>query len=247
VGTRRATLYGREATERLVGDLVQNRMTIVSGLARGIDSVAHRATLAAGGRTIAVCACGLDTIYPAENKSLAGQITENGALIGDYPLGSLPKAEHFPQRNRIMSGMSLGVLVIESMVRGGSLITATTALRQDREVFAVPGSIFSPASRGTNALIRSGAKAVLDINDILEELNFIRAPRSNEEAILLNDVQSCLVDQMSAGPIHIDELCRQSRLPVSQVSSTLTILELKGIVRHLGNMNYGITEKAGVL
>ncbi len=138
------------------------------------------------------------------------------------------------------------------MERGGSLITATTALQQDREVFAVPGSIFSPASRGTNALIRSGAKAVLDINDILEELNFIRAPRqlslsSNEEAILLNDVQSCLVDQMSAGPIHIDELCRQSRLPVSQVSSTLTILELKGIVRHLGNMNYGITEKAGVL
>ena len=252
VGTRRATPYGREVTERLVSDLAQNRMTVVSGLARGIDSVAHRAALAAGGRTIAICACGLDIIYPSENKGLAREIIENGALISDYPLGTPPKAENFPQRNRIMSGMSLGVLVIESMERGGSLITAATALQQDREVFAVPGSILSPTSRGTNALIRSGAKAVLEINDIFEELNFIRAPQqlalsSDEETLLLDDIQSHLLDQMAAGPIHIDELCRQSRLPVSQVSSTLTILELKGIVKHLGNMNYGITEKAGVL
>ncbi len=168
VGTRRTTAYGREVAERIVGELARSKVTIVSGLARGIDSVAHRAALEAGGRTIAVFACGLDIIYPAENLKLAQAIMEHGALISDYPLGTSPKAEHFPRRNRIMSGLSLGVLVVEAGEGSGALITANLALEQNRDVFAVPGSILSPVSRGTNRLIQDGAKLVRDVRDILE-------------------------------------------------------------------------------
>jgi len=249
IGTRHATMYGREVTQRLVTDLAKNKITIVSGLARGIDSIAHRAALSAGGRTIAVCGCGLDTIYPAENQGLAQEIMEHGALISDYPLGTKPKAENFPQRNRIMSGLSLGVLVTESMETGGALITANMALQQDREVFAVPGSILSPTSRGTNSLIRAGAKTVLEVNDILEELNLSMVPQQLEFAGLTdslpqNQTESLLLKCLSGGPFHIDEVCRHTGLPISTVSSTLTIMELKGMVRHLGNMNYGVAQRA---
>lgn len=242
VGTRRPSMYGREVTERLVADLVQNGMTIVSGLARGIDTIAHRKALAAEGRTIAVFGCGLDTIYPAENRELSQEITEHGALVSDYPLGIKPKAENFPRRNRIISGLSLGTLVTEASERSGALITANLALQQDREVFAVPGSIFSTASSGTNSLIKAGAKLVSDVNDILEELNLSTYPRQMEltELVPESDTESLLLKHLSQEPLHVDELAYRSSLPVSVVSSTLTMMELKGMVNHLGNMNYVI-------
>ncbi|MBT4512199.1 MAG: DNA-protecting protein DprA [Chloroflexi bacterium] len=240
VGTRRATMYGREVTERLVTDLVRNRITIVSGLARGIDTVAHRTALDADGYTIAVTACGLDIVYPAENQKLAQQIMEHGALVSDYPLGTKPKAENFPRRNRIMSGLSLGTLVIEATEKSGALITARMALEQDREVFAIPGSVLSAASKGSNKLIRDGAKTVLEVGDILEELNLSILPQQLElvEPIIHNDTEALILKHLADGPLHIDELCRSSCLPISIVNSTLTMMELKGMVNQLGGMNY---------
>jgi DNA processing protein len=246
VGTRRATIYGREVTERLVSELVRNRITVVSGLARGIDSIAHRTALEAGGRTIAVFACGLDEVYPPENVKLAQAIIERGALVSEHPLGTRPKKEHFPLRNRIMSGLSLGVLVIEGDVNSGAMITADRALEQNREVFAVPGSILSPASRGTNRLIKEGAKLVNDVQDILEELNLTMIPRQLEmrEIVPENETESLIMKYLSHEPTHIDEVCRSSSLPIATVSSTLAMMELKGIVRQMGGMNYILAREA---
>jgi DNA processing protein len=240
VGTRRATIYGRDVTERLVTDLAHNRITIVSGLAHGIDSVAHRTALKAGGRTIAIFACGLDLVYPAENTKLAQAIIEQGALISEYPLETRPKADNFPRRNRIMSGLSLGVVVTEAGESSGALITANLALEQNREVFAIPGSILSPASRGTNRLIQDGAKLVRNVQDILEELNLTMIPQQLEmrELIPADETESLLLKHLRNEPIHIDEVCRRSQLPIATVSSTLAMMELKGMVRQLGGMNY---------
>jgi len=240
VGTRRATVYGRQVTEEIVTDLAQNKITIVSGLARGIDSVAHNAALEAGGRSIAVFACGLDTVYPKENANLARRIIQQGALISEYPLGTKPRTDYFPRRNRIMSGLSLGVLVTEAGDSSGALITANLALEQNREVFAIPGSILSPASKGTNHLIQEGAKLVRDFTDILEELNLTAVARQIEmkEVLPTSDTEALLLKQLSAEPIHIDELSRSSSLPVSTVSSTLAMMELKGMVKQMGTMNY---------
>jgi len=240
VGTRLATVYGRDVTERLVAELVQNRITVVSGLARGIDSVAHRAALEARGRTIAVLACGLDMVYPGENVKLAQAIMEQGALVSEYPIGTRPKAEHFPRRNRIMSGLCLGVVVTEAGESSGALITANLALEQNREVFAIPGSIFSPASRGTNRLIQDGAKLVSSAQDILEELNLTMIPRQLEmpELVPADDTESLILSHLRHEPVHIDEVCRLSRLPIATVSSTLAMMELKGMVRQVGGMNY---------
>ena len=171
VGTRRATVYGKEATRTLASDLARNGVTIVSGLARGIDAQAHRAALEAGGRTIAVFGSGLDIIYPSEHKKLAQAVVENGALISEYALGTPPEGSNFPPRNRIISGLSLGVVIVEAGVRSGALITADFAAEQGREVFAVPGNIFHRGSQGTNRLIQQGAKLVLSVEDVLEELN----------------------------------------------------------------------------
>ena len=246
VGTRRATIYGREVTERLVTELVRNRITVVSGLARGIDSIAHRTALESGGRTIAVFACGLDIVYPPENVKLAQDIMEHGALVSEYPLGTRPKAEHFPRRNRIMSGISLGVLVAEAGEGSGAMITASLALEQNREVFAVPGSILSPASRGVNRLIKEGAKLVSEVQDILEELNLTMIPRQMEmrELVPENETESLIMRHLSHEPIHIDEVCRSSSLPIATVSSTLAMMELKGIVRQMGGMNYILAREA---
>lgn len=240
VGTRQSTVYGRQVAERLVEELVNNRITIVSGLARGIDSIAHRTALESGGRTIAVFACGLDLVYPAENTKLAQAIMDRGALISEYPLGTRPKGDNFFRRNRILSGLSLGVLVVEAGKRSGALITAHLALEQNREVFAVPGSILSPASRGTNSLIQYGAKLVTQAQDVLEELNLTMIPRQMEMRALLpaNETESQLLSYLSHEPTHIDEVCRQSSLPVSTVSSNLAMMELKGMVRQMGGMNY---------
>jgi DNA processing protein len=246
VGTRRATIYGREVTERLVNDLVRNRITVVSGLARGIDSIAHRTALEAGGRTIAVFACGLDEVYPPENVKLAQAIMEHGALVSEHPLGTRPKKEHFPLRNRIMSGLSLGVLVIEGDVNSGAMITANRALEQNREVFAVPGNVLSPASRGTNRLIKEGAKLVSDVQDILEELNLTMIPQQLEmrDVVPENETESVILKHLSFEPTHIDTVCRTSCLPIATVSSTLAMMELKGLVRQMGGMNYIIAREA---
>lgn len=240
VGTRQATIYGREVTQRIVGDLARNKITIVSGLAQGIDSAAHQAALEAGGRTIAVFACGLDVVYPASNLKLARSIMEHGALVSDYPLGTRPKGENFPRRNRIMSGLSLGVLVVEAGKTSGALITANLALEQNREVFAIPGNILSPRSEGTNRLIQEGAKLVRNAEDILEELNLTMVSQQLEmkETIPANDTESLLLRHLSKEPTHIDEVRRESGLPIATVSSTLAMMELKGMVRQAGGMNY---------
>lgn len=245
VGTRRATVYGKQVTAEFVTDLARSKITIVSGLARGIDTVAHHAALEAGGRTLAVLASGLDTIYPGENAGLARRILENGALISEYPIGTRPRADNFPRRNRIMSGLSLGTLVVEAGESSGALITAQMALEQDREVFAVPGSILSPASRGTNKLIQEGAKLVIEYTDILEELNLMAVERQIEMKELLpaTETESMLLGQVRAEPTHIDEICRSCGLPASTVSSTLAMMELKGMVKQVGAMNYSLARE----
>lgn len=246
VGTRRASAYGRQVTEEIVTDLARNQITIVSGLARGIDSAAHRAALGAGGRTIAVCGNGLDIVYPKEHASLAQSIIEHGALISEYPLGTEPRPEYFPRRNRILSGISLGVLIVEADIGSGALITAGTALEQNREVLAVPGSILSPGSRGTNRLIQEGAKLVHDCGDILEELNLGSVAQQMElpEIVPESDTEAALVKELSAEPKHIDEVCRDSGLPVATVSSTLAMMELRGMVKSIGNMKYVLAREA---
>jgi len=241
VGTRRPSIYGRQVAEEITTDLARSKITVISGLARGIDSIAHRAALGVGGKTIAVLASGLDIIYPAENARLAQAIMEQGALVSEHPLGIKPRAESFPLRNRIMSGLSLGVLVVEARERSGALITAFQALEQNREVFAIPGSILSPTSRGTNHIIQEGAKLVRNCTDIIEELNLsVAAPQQLEikEFLPVNNVESAVLKQLTSEPKHIDKICRHSGLTMPEVSSTLAILELKGIVKQAGSMNY---------
>lgn len=247
VGTRKATAYGREATHRIVGELARNQITIVSGLARGIDAEAHRATLEAGGRTIAVLACGLDMVYPSDHLHLAREIMESGALLSDYPIGTQPTGQNFPPRNRIMSGLSLGVLVVEAGERSGALITARYAVEQNRDVFAVPGGIFAASSRGVNRLIQDGAKLVQEVQDILEELNLSMAPQQMEMKALLpiEETELMLLRHLSQEPTHIDAVRRQSGLPIATVSSTLALMELKGMVRQVGAMNYVLAHEKG--
>jgi DNA processing protein len=245
VGTRRPTVYGRQVAEEMVTELARNKITIVSGLAKGIDTIAHQSALAAGGRSIAVMAGGLDTVYPAENAGLAKSLIKQGALVSEYHLGTKPRAENFPRRNRIMSGMSLGALIIEAGENSGALITARLALEQNREVFAIPGSILSLASQGTNHLIQEGAKLVSDYTDILEELNLTAVAQQLEmkEIIPSSETESLLLKHLSAEPIHIDEVCRASGLPMPTVSSTLAMMELKGLVKQVGSMNYSLARE----
>lgn len=246
VGTRRATVYGRQVAEEIAGDLSRNKITIVSGLAKGIDSVAHRAALEANGRTLAVFASGLDIVYPSENAKLAREIIEHGALISEYPLGIRPKAANFPRRNRIMSGISLGILVVEAGESSGALITADQAIEQNREVFAVPGSILSPVSRGPNRLIQQGAKLARNYIDILEELNLAMVAQQLElkEILPSNETESLLLKRLGNEPTHIDEVCRCSGLTTAVVSSALATMELKGMIRQLGGMNYVLAREA---
>ena len=249
VGTRRPTPYGRQVAEEMSYQLAANRICVVSGLARGVDAIAHPAALQAGGKTVAVMACGLDMVYPPEHAKLAREIAENGAVLSEQPLGTQPRGDYFPRRNRILSGLSLGVLVIEGDVKSGAMITARMALEQNREVFAVPGSIFSPQSRGTNDLIqKSGAKLVLNVSDILEELNLTAVPQQMElqEALPATDTEADLMRHISKEPIHIDEVCRESGLPASTVSSLLAMMELKGLIREVGARAYVRAREARV-
>lgn len=247
VGTRRATPYGKQAAEFFASSLARLGITIVSGLALGIDTEAHKGALAANGKTIAVLGTGLNdsSIYPPQNRQLAKEIIKTGgALISEYPFGSQPEQFHFPERNRIISGLSLGVLVIEAPEKSGALITANLALEQDREVFAVPGGIFSKNSSGPNELIKKGAKLTTNVSDILEELNLqidiinpeisssniSEAGISNEEKLILN--------LLEAEPQNLDKIIQKSKMKPAEVMSAITMLEIKGLIKNLGGNNY---------
>ncbi len=244
VGSRRATTYGKYTTERISRELAQKGVTVVSGMARGIDSAAHRGALAARGRTIAVLGSGLDVIYPPENKILFAEIIENGAVISEFPMGTPPIAANFPSRNRIISGMSYGVLVVEAGEKSGSLITARLALEQGREVFAVPGSVETPASRGTNRLIKEGAKLIENAEDILEEIipqlektKVLSETLSSEnesklpaKEIELTKIEKQVADFIFDKKIHVDDIIAQTNLSPADVLSTLMSLELKNLV-----------------
>lgn len=249
VGTRQASVYGREATRTLVTGLARGGVTIVSGLAYGVDTVAHRAALDAGGRTLAVLGSGVDIIYPADNRGLAADIVRQGALVSEYPLGTKPEARNFPPRNRIISGLSLGVLVVEGSTRSGAMITAAYAVEQGREVFAVPGSIMSRNSSGPSLLIQQGAKLVTSVGDILEELNLSMAVEQMEvrQAIPDDPTEARLLQFLSCEPIHVDELGRATGLPINVVTSALALMELKGAVRQVGGMNYVLAREVGVV
>lgn len=243
VGSRKYTSYGAQAATSFAGDLAQAGVTVVSGMAIGIDALAHRGALGGGGKTIAVLGGSLDdkNIYPRVNFQLSREIINQGALMSDYPIetpAGLPG--NFPARNRIIAGLSLGTLVVEAGVESGTLITANCALEYNREVFSVPGSIFSSQSAGTNNLLRQGAKIVTGVKDILEELNLNegrgktsllpKIPETKEEEILLK--------YLSGDPIHIDNISKLSKLGAVSVSSTLAMMEIKGWVKNIGGQNY---------
>lgn len=240
VGTRDVSPYGREVTHRLVTDLVRHNVR-TSERTRGVDGLAHRAALEAGGRTLAVFACGVDVIYPHAHRALAAEIAGNGALLSEYPVGSAPESGNFPARNRLISGLSLGTVVIEAGEKSGALITARRALEQNREVFAVPGSIFARGSIGANRLIRdSGAKLITSAEDVLTELQLQMVPQQLEMRQLLpaNSTEGRLMALLGPEPQHIDALTRASALPVAEVSSALSMIELKGLARQVGGMQY---------
>ncbi|HMO58532.1 MAG TPA: DNA-processing protein DprA [Roseiflexaceae bacterium] len=242
VGTRSPTSYGRDVARRLATDLAAAGVTIVSGLAIGIDALAHEAALEAGGRTIAVLACGVDLIYPERHTTLAARIRTAGAVVSEFPIGLKPMPQLFPVRNRLISGLARGVLVVEADYASGALITVDYALDQGRDVFAVPGSIFSPKSNGPNQLIRNGAALVSSAADILDALDLTRSTSQREIQTALPDgpVEAGILALLSHEPRHIDELRRMLDTPVAEVSAALTLLELKGLVRQHAAMQYVI-------
>jgi DNA processing protein len=236
VGSRKTTPYGRWFTEKVSQELARHGVTIVSGMARGIDSLAHWGAISGGGRTIAVLGCGVDVIYPSENRNLFAKIIDRGAILSEFPMGSPPEGGHFPRRNRIISGLSLGVVVVQASEKSGSLITAGYALEQGREVFAVPGNVGTESSRGTHRLIKEGAKLVESSEDILEEiLPQWRGERETTPKVEiprpdLTEEEKVLYELLSETPLHIDVMIRESRMDPGKVSSLLLNLELKGMV-----------------
>ncbi len=242
VGSRKFTGYGRRVVERLATDLARAGYVIVSGLARGIDGLAHRAALKAGGRTLAVLAGGLSRIYPPEHAGLADEVAAAGALVSEAPMTGEPTPGTFPARNRIISGLSRGVVIIEAADKSGALITAGHAAEQGRTVFAVPGPVDSDASRGTNALIRQGAVLIRGAEDVIEELEGVRdpaaAPAAQAPPPELDEVQRRLWDFLGEGARHLDEMAQRLALPVSQLSGTLMMMEMKKLVRRLPGNRY---------
>jgi DNA processing protein len=236
VGSRKTSPYGRWITEKVSQDLARHGVTIVSGMARGIDSVAHWGAISGGGRTLAVLGCGVDVIYPRENRNLFGQIIDHGAILSEFPMGSPPEGSHFPKRNRMISGLSLGVVVVQADTGSGSLITAGYALEQGREVFAIPGNVGAEGSRGTNQLIKEGAKLVESSEDILEEIlpQWRRGKETTQKAESpgrdLPEGERALYELLGETPLHIDAIIRESRLEPGRVSSLLLNLELKGLI-----------------
>lgn len=242
VGSRHATQYGIAQAERLAGSLARAGMTVVSGLARGVDAAAHRGALNAGGRTLAILGSGVLNMYPPEHIELADAIARQGAVISESPPRSPPLSGAFPQRNRIISGMSLGVLVVEASTNSGALITARHAMEQGREVFAVPGRVDNRMSRGCHRLIRDGARLVESADDVLEELGPLVAPTTGAAGqavhhpaeLLLNEIEQQVLSAIDVEPVTVDAVVVQSGLPTPQVLSTLSVLEMRRLVRRLG-------------
>ncbi len=246
VGSRKASIYGMDICARLSSSLTSMGFTIISGLARGIDSAAHKGALLEHGRTIAVLGSGIGMVYPMENRKLAGEITESGALVSEFPMRMSPLRHHFPMRNRIISGLSLGTVIVEAARKSGALITASYALEQGREVFAVPGKALSSTSSGTHQLIKDGAKLVDNVGDIIDELNIDIKPKpekvTRERAAVLreglDDLEKSLYDMVSDEPVHIDDIVKMSSLPASEVFKNLLRLEIKRLVKELPGKNY---------
>ena len=242
VGTRKASRYGKDVAFKLSSQLARQGVTIISGMAHGIDAAAHRGALNAGGKTVAVMATGIDRVYPRENSDLAEEIASGGALLTEMPLGAAPLGKNFPQRNRIISGLSLGVLVAEAPIRSGALNTVAHAIDQGRDVFAVPHNIFSLPGKGGNILIQEGAKLVASVDDILDELEVshldVETRSRAQEIQPANETEDAVMQQLSADPVHVDIIVRQTELPTATVTSTLTMLELKGLAESAGPMQY---------
>lgn len=243
VGTRKYTGYGQQVVNDFVRKLALNNLTIVSGMALGIDTIAHSVTLESKGRTIACLGTGIDkqSIYPVANKYLAEKIVaEEGCVLSEFPLGTPPLRHHFPQRNRIISGLSLGTLVVEAGEKSGALITAYIALEQNREIFAVPGNIYSEFSKGPNKLIKLGAKTITEAEEIIEALNLTKATENIKAKEIIGETkeEKIIVPHLNQEPIHVDELIRLTKLDTSTINSTLTIMEMKGMVKNLGGMQY---------
>ncbi|MCC6312508.1 MAG: DNA-protecting protein DprA [Thermomicrobiales bacterium] len=239
VGTRRATSYGREVAARLGGELAAAGVTVISGMARGIDAAAHHAALEAGGRTIAVLGCGPDVIYPPEHRALAARIIDRGALLSEYPPGRKPDATNFPARNRIISGLSLGIAIVEAPERSGALITADFAADHGREVFVVPGSVLSANSEGGLRLLRDGARLIRSAADVLEDLQLgTMGAIAVQQTLPLGEEERRVLAALSREPQHIDEIAGVADLPIAEVSARLTMLELQGLVRNAGALHY---------
>jgi DNA processing protein len=240
VGTRKVTHYGRQATEEFSRVLADHHITVVSGLARGVDGIAHKAALNSGGRTIAVLGSGVDKIYPPEHRKLAEDISENGAVISDYPPGTPPDGYNFPPRNRIISGLSRATIVIEAGVSSGALITAEFSADQGRDVYALPGTIYASQSEGTNRLIQQGAKPLLNIRELLQDLQveLIQEHQELRKEYPLDLFEQKILSVLSDKPQHIDEITLSSEMPVSQVTACLSMMELKGLAKQVGGMNY---------
>ncbi|MBL8063652.1 MAG: DNA-protecting protein DprA [Anaerolineales bacterium] len=240
VGTRKVTPYGRQLTEEIASFLAANGISVISGLARGVDAIAHQTALKAGGRSIAVLGSGVDKIYPPEHRGLAEQMMERGAIISDYAVGTPPDASNFPPRNRIISGLSLAVVVIEAAETSGALITAEFAAEQGREVFAVPGSIYAPQSKGTNRLIQKGAQPLLTPADLMQALDLTRMDSQKTARRILpsDETEARLLGVLSSEPLHVDDIRNRAELPIEKVSAALVLMELKGMVKQVGGMNY---------
>ena len=242
VGSRKCTSYGKQIAYDFAYELAKNGVTIISGLALGIDGEAHKGALDAGGRTLAVLGSGIDekSIYPYSHKSLAERVLENGALISEYEVGTPALPHHFPERNRIVSGLSRGVIVVEGLKKSGTLLTASAAAEQGRTVFAVPGQITSPLSQAPHFLIQNGAKLVGSSQDILEELDLqFKVDRDEVEKVLPgNEIEVKLWQILENEPLHLDEIARISTIEMAEVSARLTVMEIKGMVRNIGNGVY---------
>jgi DNA processing protein len=247
VGSRRATSYGLLTTTNLSGALASHGVCVVSGMARGVDTAAHRGALLAGGRSIGVLGCGIDMVYPPENRKLFEEMADKGCLVSEFPLDTLPLAENFPRRNRIISGLSRGVLVVEATEKSGSLITAQYALEHGRDVFAVPGNVSFASSRGCNGLIKQGAKLVDCVEDILEELpgrdlatTDLPLFQKSARTFALSPKEAAIFELLTRSPLHIDDIIAQTELTAGEVSSMLLHLELKGAVTPLPGTHYAV-------
>jgi DNA processing protein len=249
VGTRLASSYGKQITQELAAFLATHDITVISGMARGVDAFAHQSAMQSNGRTIAVLGCGVDIVYPPEHKALAGQIVQHGALISDYLPGTPPESNNFPPRNRIISGLSLATIVIEAGEKSGALITATYAAEHGRDVYALPGPIYAAQSKGTNRLISQGAIPLLDYDQLLDNLNIRQDAVMEKPRALMpdNEAEEKILTCLSSEPLMIDEIMNMTDFPIHTISATLSMMELKGFVTQIEGAKYRISHGKSVI